>query len=273
MKKNHKITSVMLSHTLLFRLLCCLLCAMSATVFFGCKKHNNKAEQTSSINLNILKGNKDDLTQQAQLWHVTDKKLCVVFGYDFNNPQTLKPLLSLLQQKYGLAEDGGLIVPLVYPNDFKHGVKGYASDLFSELQEDEKDFCGIVILGAPENTHKALAKNQDSWEQKVPYPVVALFPQDDVLGLEATCDIVVDKGQQANITGDIEPEEIEGKLIEEAPQVLLQTIDYLLCLEGPLKKDSTVQTHTLQMLKGFSIHHYSDPETGLQSINHFVIMQ
>lgn len=237
---------------------------------FSCRKEP-KSYDTNSIELSLSQGNAEELRSTPQKWHVTNKKICVLFGYDFNNEEVKQPLLELLKENFGLAEDGGLIFPLIYSEDFKHGVRGYASDFAAILQSEDLDLAGIVLLGAPENTHKALAKNQDKWNQNVPYPVIALFPQDDVLGIESTADIVVDKGQTAGITGEIAPEESDGQIYARAPEVVVDTINYILSLEGSLPRNTQLQNHLKQILKDKPFHHYSDPETGLQSINHFVL--
>ena len=245
----------------------------AALIVSGCKK-KDKTDDADSVELTINTDNNDSLTASlntTQKWHITNKRVCVLFGYDFNNPELKESLLALLQENFGLADDGGLIFPLTYPDDFKHGVRGYASDFAAILQEDDLDLAGIVLLGAPENTHTALAKNQDKWEQEVPYPVIALFPQDDVLGIESTCDIVVDKGQTAGLTGEIAPEESDGQIYSEAPQVIVNTIKYMIALEGSPSRTKELQKHMEQMLSGYQFHHYTDPESGLQSINHFVL--
>ena len=223
------------------------------------------------MELEVSSGNKEDLAATPQTWHVTNKRICVLFGYDFNNPEVKESLLALLRDNFGLDEDGGLIYPLSYPDDFKHGVRGYASDFAAILQDDDLDLAGIVLLGAPENTHTALAKNQDKWEQNVPYPVIALFPQDDVLGIESTCDIVVDKGQTAGLTGELAPEESDGQIHQNAPEIIIETIKYIQMLDGAPSRTKELQTHMEQMLTNFQFHHYTDPESGLQSINHFVL--
>lgn len=242
-------------------------------IFFiaGCKNNTVQFSDINSIELTPSEGNLSDLNNNSQKWHITNKRICVVFGYDFNKPEITNELLSLLQDNFGLDSDGGLIYPLIYPNDFRHGTRGYATDLLNELQAEDKDFMGVVILGAPDNTHSALARNQDKWNREVPYPVIALFPQDEVLGIESTCDIVLDKSQTANMAGEITQEEIEGQLIAEAPEVLINTIKYIQNLSYSLPIDSKLQSHVLQMVKSNNIHHYTDPETGLQSINHFVL--
>lgn len=243
---------------------------LSGLIFSSCKKEA-KTYDTNSLELTISQGNKDDLSDLPQKWHITNKKICVLFGYDFNNPVIKNSLLSLLKENFGLAEDGGLIYPLTYPEDFKHGIRGYATDFATVLQNEDLELAGIVLLGAPENTHSALAKNQDKWEQNVPYPVVALFPQDDVLGIESTSDLVIDKGQTAGITGEIAPEESDGQIYSEAPEVIVETIKYILLLEDAPERSRSLQKHMEQMLKGYQFHHYTDPESGLQSINHFVL--
>jgi len=239
--------------------------------FSGCKKETVTFIDENTIELTPVESTAADLNNNIQKWHITNKKVCVVFGYDFNTPELTNKFLQILQKNFGLADEGGLIYPLIYPSDFKHGTKGYATDLVNELQSDDKDFIGVVILGAPDNTHTALARNQDKWNRDVPYPVIALFPQDEVLGIESTCDIVLDKVQTANIAGEIAQEEIEGQLISEAPEVLVNTIKYIQCLSYSLPVNSKLQSHLLQMLKTNNVYHYTDPETGLQSINHFVL--
>lgn len=241
------------------------------STFIGCKKNKTPVYDANSIDLTINESSNDQLNILPNKWHTTNKRVCVVFGYDFNTSEQTSNIISLLEENFGLDSEGGLIYPLIYPTDFKHGTRGYVSDLTAILQDNEKDFSGVVILGAPENTHIALARNQDKWNQEIPYPIVALFPQDDVLGLESTCDIVIDKGHSTQSSGEIEPEESEVQLIPEAPEVLVETIRYISNLTYALPKNSTVQTHVAQMLKGRSFHHYTDPETGLKAINHFVL--
>ena len=244
--------------------------AALALTFSGCKKQQNTYD-ANSIDLTLNQAEEPAMQTSPQKWHVTNKRICVLFGYDFNNPDIKEKLLALLKENFGLDEDGGLIYPLTYPDDFKHGSRGYASDFTAILQSDELDLAGIVLLGAPENTHTALARNQDKWEQEVPYPVVALFPQDDVLGIESTCDIVVDKGQTAGLTGEIAPEETDGQIHQNAPEIIIETIKYIQLLDGAPSRTQALQKHMEQMLEGYQFHHYTDPESGLMSINHFVL--
>ena len=245
-------------------------------IFSGCKNHQKKkTDDTESIDLTTDNTDEikvlSELMNTTQKWHLTNKRVAVLFGYDFNEDTVKESLLALLSENFGLADEGGLIYPITYPDDFKHGVRGYASDFAALLQSDDLDLAGVVLLGAPENTHVALARNQDKWDMEVPYPVVALFPQDDVLGIESTCDIVVDKGQTAGLTGEIAPEESDGQIHQNAPEIIVETIKYIQILDGAPSRTKDLQKHMEQMLEGFQFHHYSDPESGLLSINHFVL--
>ena len=245
---------------------------ISVIFLAGCRKAKTPVMEQDSIQLSVSpSSNESVLDSKTQTWHVTNKRVCVIFGYDFNSPEAVEKFTALLGERYGLEGDGGLIYTLIYPDSFKHGAKGYGSELAAILTGTDKDLAGIIILGAPENTHSAFAKLQDFWEMGVPYPIYALFPQDDVLGLESTCDFVLDKEQMTDLTGDIAPEETVSEIILEAPEVLTDCIDYMLEMEGPFVKDSTLPKHITQMLKNKKIHHYVDPESGIQSINHFVL--
>ena len=249
-----------------------LLIIISVIFLAGCKKNKTPVMEQDSIQINVQPTNNGTiLDSQTQTWHVTNKKVCVIFGSDFNTPEAVEKFTELLGERYGLESDGGLIYTMIYPDNFKHGAKGYATELATALTGTDKDLAGIIILGAPENTHTAFAKLQDFWEMGVPFPIYALFPQDDVLGLESTCDFVLDKEQMTDLTGDVAPEETVSQIILEAPEVLTDCIDYMLEIEGPFVKDSTLPKHITQMLKNKKIHHYVDPESGIQSINHFVL--
>lgn len=242
---------------------------LSAT---SCKKQKTPVPESEQVHINIQQPQDSQvLDTQNQRWHVTNKRVCVIFGYDFNTPEAVEKFTALLGQRYGLESEGGLIYTLVYPDNFKHGGKSYATELAADLTSTDRDLAGIIILGAPENTHTAFAKLQDFWEMGVPFPVYALFPQDDVLGLESTCDFVLDKEQHTDLSGDVAPEETASQIILEAPEVLTDCIDYMLEMEGPFVKDSTLPKHVQQMLRDKKIHHYVDPESGIQSINHFVL--
>lgn len=237
----------------------------------GCNKNPYETDSENTINLEMSKGSKEDIISSPQKWHITNKRICVILGYAFNEKDKVQEMTDLLSDRYGLAEDGGLISIYVYPEDFKSGGRSYWNNLRLMLQNDFESLDGLIILGAPERTHLGLARNQDYWDMNVPYPVIALFPQDDVLGLESTCDIVLDKSQAIKYNGEVLDEAHEETLIPEAPEILTDCIDYIVSLDGTFARDKSLSNHVFNMFEGHQVHHYSDPETGLQSVNHFVL--
>lgn len=240
-------------------------CVIFIILFSSCSQKKKNTLNEDSINITLESSN-SEFSSSPQTWHITNKRICVIFGYNFNSEEIYTPLLENLSKKYGLDENGGLILPLIYPESFKHGVKGYSSDLFSILNDDEIEFSGVIILGAPEKTHQALARLQDKWNEKIPYPIIALFPQDDILGLEFACDIVID--QEGNFS-DLEEEHSQN--IPQIDKILEETVDYVVALKSSLPRDISIQTHVQQMYKNRNVRRYLDPESGLQSINHFVL--
>lgn len=237
--------------------------------FISCQKEKINISNTSS-SFELLDSDFSSFNS-SNSWHITNKRICVLFGYNFNTPEVKDSILQILSAQYGLSSEDGLITPLVYPDDFKHNGKSVASDLYSFLNKEEETFSAVIILGAPENTHVALARNQDFWNMNVPYPVIALFPQDEVLGLESTCDFVVEKAQEAELEGTVLNEENEAEFIIESPEILTETIDYLLDFDSTFAKNGDLSVHLNQMYKNRKLRHYIDPESGLQSINHFIL--
>ncbi|MCR4734388.1 MAG: hypothetical protein K5829_05240 [Treponema sp.] len=239
------------------------------TLFPSCNAEEEPESTEDFLSLEVSAAEESDYSG-IQKWHITNKKVCVIFGYDFNSPEIITSYKKILGENFGLEEDGGMIVTITYPDDFRHNGKYLVTDLKNFLSDASRDYCAVVILGAPENTHISLARLQDEWNMQLPFPIAALFPQDDVLGLEATCDFVLDRQQSGEMTDEAFSHN-DDFIAEKAPLILCQTIDYMTKLGTSLPKDSSVQANILQMLDGENLAHYLDPETGLQSINHFII--
>ena len=238
----------------------------------SCEKAPYEIDEQNTINLEMTSASSEDLVTTSSPYKLSKNHICVILGYDFNDKEKEEEIISLLSDRYGLAEDGGLIVTYTYPDDFKTGGRSYHNNLRLILQNDIDNLIGVIILGAPERTHIALARNQDYWNMNVPYPVIALFPQDDVLGLESTCDIVLDKGQAINYNGEMPEDSNDSVVITEAPEILIDTIDYIVSDHfGNFDKDKSLASHVFNMYKNHPIHHYVDGESGLQSINHFIL--
>lgn len=249
--------------------ICILLCAFSL-IFVACNKSQKQVFDDEFINLEVSDSDVV-IPESPQTWHLTNKRICVLFGYGYNSAENYKKIINTLSSRFGLEEDGGLIYPLVYPDSFKHGTRGYENDFYQELQSGDKDLEAIIVVGAPDRTHRVMARLQDFWKQNMPYPVIALFPQDDTLGIESTCDIVFEKAQMVDLSGNVSEDSADAFNTEELEKLLIDVIDYLVCVNGAIEKDENIQIHAAQMVKNRSIHRYLDPETGLQSINHFVL--
>ena len=247
--------------------------SLIATISFtSCKKEEPETIDSDAYELQVQDvsiSNESTTVEEVQKWRQTNKKICVFFGYDFNTPEIIENYTNILSENFGLVEDGGLIYTITYPNSFKHP-KSYISELNTMLSEADGDLIGLIILGAPENTHYALGRLQDYWNMKIPYPIFSLFPQDESLGMESTCDFVLDKFISAEITGEVVSEDAE-LVVKEAPKVLISTINYMKNLNGAFTKNSSIQNHVVQMFKGYKLQYYTDPETGLHAINHFIL--
>lgn len=270
---------------------------LSLFLLSGCQKTTKKkviATDTVTIQMTQSQENALDIAQDEniQKWHITNKRICVVLGYDFNDSETTNNYLYILEQEFGLSNEGGLVDPVIFPDSFKHGTKTYVSDFKEILKNNYKDtdLIGLILLGAPENTHIVLENLQD--ENELYFPVIALFPQDDILGLESTCDMIVEKSQSVEEASGSNAEESISALVAKAPEILLNAISYLETLdemrvsfndiedntqtrEGILSKpfptDSDMIQHVARILKGQDFAYYIDPDTGISSFNHFVI--
>ncbi len=239
---------------------------------FSCSKPSVQTDDNSYINLEVKKS--EAVSVQVFNSQFTYKKILVVLGYDVNSPKISSELKTQLQNLYGLTDANGINNLVTYPEDFKRGQRGYIGEFTAMLTDTEVEYAGVIILGAPEYTHIALARHQDFWNQKVPYPTIALFPQDDILGIEANCDIVIEKAQPLQMDGEPLSEEVENQLIEEAPNLLIHTINYFLYMDESntcFERTESLKNHLNQMYPEYKFHNYSDPETGLQSINHFIL--
>jgi hypothetical protein len=172
-----------------------------------------------------------------------------------------------------------VIVPLVFPDDFKAGSAARISLLYEKLIA--YNLRGIVLLGSPENTHSALAKLQDAFGG---VPVVSLFSQDDQMGTEALSCFVFDfEARELPNEHALEEEaisldevsEIEfARYIDAVPSLVSRVVYYVSLLDSPPAKNAELRVHAAQMLgSGWNILPYIDAETGMHPVNHFVLVK
>ena len=235
-----------------------LLCAE----FYSCtKKYPHTAENTCY-------SERADVESAVQLWHPSTERICILFGYGYNDADFTAKMTAELEARYGSSADGGLILPLVFPDDFKKGGRTYASELVSML--DGENICGIILLGAPDGTHKAVARLQDSFGGTLPYPVFSFFSQDDVLAMEDSSDILIDKAQKAKIDGMVDNED-ELTFVEEVPQILRTAVRIITLSDSPFEKNAALLETAKLLACGTKLERYVDSDTGLVSVNHFVL--
>ena len=187
--------------------------------------------------------------------------MCVLFGYGFNGEEFLEPALSALEGRFGLSDDGGLVLPVVFPDDL-HG-------RISNLREvaEKNNIRAMILLGAPEDTHLTLVRIIEGWEETHPFNIFSLFPQDDVLGEEFSCNFVLDFESASDIVLGDEHQKVD----DEALYVLCQAVEYAALLPDVLKIDGELHLHVQAIVGDKKVLRYTDSETGIQSKNHFVI--
>lgn len=243
---------------------------LTLTVLTSCGKKTEDKSQ-NSLEIQLSSSNTSEIQETPHSHTFSNKKILVLFGYDFNSEDFETEIIGKLQQNYGLFEDGGIIYPLCFPDDFKRGGRSYATELFNILSDPEIEFGGILLLGAPEHSHLALARNQDLWNQEVPFPVVALYPQDDTLGIESTCDFIIDKTQNTDITDELKAEEGTKPVSDDTKKLIFNFIEHTILCDFSFADYPDILYHLEKITQKRKFHNYTDPESGLKSINHFVI--
>ncbi|MBP5402772.1 MAG: hypothetical protein J6Y36_06395 [Treponema sp.] len=234
----------------------------------SCKKNKTDTKENSN---NI----ETETKPSRPMWKPTKQKICIVFGYGYNSDTFVKEEVERLETNFGLSdeeatENSGLIIPYVFPDDLKVGNTGRISRLIALLENVE--LAGIITIGAPEYTSNTLASFRENMEEKKPFPIYTLFPQDDILAIEATSDFVLDRAVEQSEDIEEVKQETEQTKIAHIEDIIDNAIDYMLLFEEPLKSNAELLTHVNNIAGAYyKIKRYVDPETGLSSINHFII--
>lgn len=234
--------------------------------FSSCQKL--KKHEVSPEGKIILEASENTHSQKAEttrIWNPENEKIFVIYGYAFNSPEFTEKADKVLSERFGLEENEGLIVSLVFPDDFKNRI----SNLYE--MANERNTRGIIILGAPENTHRVLARLQDFWNEEIPYPVFSFFPQDEILATEGVCDFILENMHKSAEESAAEGEDLtfDEKYVTE---LLIRSVEYMMALKSPLPLSSELSLHVQSICgSGKKIKRYIDGETGLQSINHYIL--
>ncbi len=240
----------------------------TAISFLGCSRNNNKTEveQTTENQVEKTAVKLDSLDEETKNF-IQDKTLVVVLGHSYNDEETVEYFKKILNENYGLKDENGegLIEVLVYPEDFMVAGKARISSLYSKLED--QNLAGIITFGAPEGLCNALARLEDMTEKRE-YPVFAFFQQDDVLGAESTADFVLDYVPK---NSELEEEQTSEITEFDVDSLLINSIDEMLKAKTSIKSDKNL-LKIVQKITGSQkkVTNFSDYETGLKSINHFI---
>lgn len=218
----------------------------------------------------------------VQKWTPVEKHIAFLFGYGYNDKAFVDSICSKLAEEYGLEKENGLILPLIYPDDFLvTGSIARISNLSSIVKD--KNCRALITLGAPEYTHRALAKIQD---ENLNCTVISLFSQDDILGTEAGSFLVFDFAEDELVLSDETENESITEFEEEAITSLtndtelkhLDKMNFLVSkvvesLKNPLeiKNKEILQVATGIFGKNWEVSSFLDTDTGLRAKNHFVL--
>lgn len=229
---------------------------LTAAVFSGCSK---KEESSNKLN----KDSKKVLEEVS--WKTEDGHICILFGHGFEeeNEENIA-FFNLLQKKFGFEEEGGLIIPVFFEKDLNSRIWNF-NDFISG-----KKLKGIIVLGAPANTHKVLSELQDSFEEGIPYNIFSLFPTDNsILGQEMTSNIVIE--YELSIEDETEGLDVDQGFNEETSELVLNAIKYMYSLKEVLASSWELEEQVKNITGSRKIRHYVDSLAPIPSMNHFLI--
>lgn len=201
------------------------------------------------------------------------RRIGVLLGYGYNDENFLSSVKEELRKVAGLVEEGGIVKIFVFPDDFKRGSSGRISLLPSIIEELNLE--GLIIVGAPEGTHNSLEKINTNSEDGPFFPIFSLFPQDDILGMEANCDLVIEFISSAEDEAMLK-EEIELNL-QGVPELIGNAVKYMVSIPTGTETDfeksiKSLFEHTRLLVgENWIVSQYVDPETGIRPRNHFLI--
>ena len=243
-----------------------ILISVFSLFVIGCSKEKKYSDRHLTDVVSQNKPDKIKTLDESSLSNIKGKTVAVILGHGYNETASVSKITEELNKNFGVEseETKALVSLFVYPDDFLVSGKPRISKL-GELVS-EKSLCGMIILGAPEGTHSALSKIEDSTGTgSVGYPVISLFPQDDVLGTESTATFVLDYSKTS------ETAEVTDYIPNfDASVLLTNTIQSLITLKEPLSQPNLFKFVQTLVGKNRTVTHYIDSETNLQSINHFI---
>lgn len=200
---------------------------------------------------------------------IADHQVLVMLGSDYSLRTSL---LDGLVSEYGLNTAGGMLLPLFYPESFTRDKRIRLSLLSETAALGETTI--VVVVAGPEGTARELSKIRNAHPSM---QIISLFPQEDILALEAVSSLVIDY----TVAGDLLAAEDIAFLSDSEIGVLLlasvlfgedpdPAVSPLLRLTRAL---DSARSALKQKNTGpkWSIASYVDPETNLRSWNHVML--
>lgn len=267
---------------------CGILCFLTVLTSCSNKKNTDSAEELSRVPENA-EWISESAVHELPHWIAGDyPRIAVLFGHGYTREgeetAERERIESVLADQFGLADDNGLIIPLIFDSSYIEGKKirlAFISELLAGYTLD-----GLVVVAAPERTYAALDRLQDSGAA---YPIYSVFPQDESLETEGASTFVLDYNHAVTASGSDEeiesltPEE-EGGYAGDVAKVLVSVIQTMknrskLATEGETLS-AQIQSIVASLQKEMekqgeqcTIEPFIDPESGIRSQNHYVVVQ
>ena len=232
---------------------------------FSCGNSSTKIVLDENTLIIEPKESSEDMGNKSQsLWTNDEGVVVVLFGYGFNEPSFTNSILQKIKDEFGVENENGLVLPVIFPDDLHNRISSL-NDFLCDRQ-----IRGIVLLGAPERTHIALAKIHNDWDNMTPFNIFSFFPQDEALGQEGTCNFVV---EYPRLHTELSEDSGVIQSADESVEIIMNSIRYVAQLPRSIPCDQDLQFHVQNILKGKKIKPYVDSETGITSVNHFLIRE
>ena len=207
-------------------------------------------------------------------WNSEDGKIAILYGYGYNDEEFVNTSLENLSKKFSVEteEDPGMIIHFVFPDDFYVSGTSLTRISFLSSYLEDVNCKALITLGAPEFTHRSLAKIRDA-NQENPCFIVSLFSQDDVLSTEAESNVVIDfvEKEKEKDEGEIDvSEEDTMQHIEKTHYILEKMVNAIVGKND--FEDNSAQSVIVNLYgNDWEVGSYVDSSTGLKSRNHFVL--
>ena len=232
---------------------------------FSCGNSSTKIVLDENTLIIEPKESSEDMGNKSQsLWTNDEGVVVVLFGYGFNEPSFTNSILQKIKDEFGVENENGLVLPVIFPDDLHNRISSL-NDFLGDRQ-----IRGIILLGAPERTHIALAKIHNNWDNMTPFNIFSFFPQDEALGQEGTCNFVV---EYPRLHTELSEDSGVIQSADESVEIIMNSIRYVAQLPRSIPSDQDLQFHVQNILKGKKIKPYVDSETGITSVNHFLIRE